>query len=206
MAELTPKIERVYDYVRSRAPEKISRRDVADDLRISYGAARYRLDRLVTLGRLDVDKIRTRTGWVRRVWYLTVVKFVHYTVVGTFDTKDKKNTRLRASVTLDYDVEVDKDKEYYKKASRKINDWILEMFGHVEIVAKISSETSRTLKSVADELLEEKEEVTDIGYDWNWSRAGTTDNKEKKIGFMTWDEMIPLGISGGWTTLVEARR
>ena len=186
----------VYDFVKSKAPEKISRRDVADTLRIGYYAARYRLDKLVWLGRLDVDKILTRTGRVYRVWYLAVVAFIHYVVVGTFETKDKY-TALRASVTLDYDVEVEKEKYYYEEAVEKVRSWILEMFGH-GIEAKFSSETSKTLRKVADELLEAKEEVTDIAYDYWWSRTGETSNEESDEGDITWEEGVPLGVSGGW--------
>lgn len=203
MAELTPKIQQVYDYVKLRAPEKVSRREVADALRIGYYAARYRLDRLVHFGRLDVDKIFTRVGTVYRVWFLAIVAFIHYTVVGNMETRDK-NTTLRASCTLDYDVEVDEEKKYYTKAVRKIDNWITEMFQSRE--AKYSSETSRTLARVRDELLEAKEEVTDILYDWWWARTGTTANEESDEGIITWEEEIPLGIAGGWFTPGPVRR
>lgn len=197
MSELTPKLQQAYDYVRSKAPEKIGRREVADALGIGYYAARYRLDRLVDFGRLDVEKTFTRVGTVYRVWFLAVVAFIHWTVVGTMTTKDK-NTTLRASCTLDYDVEVDKEKKYYKDAVRKIEIWFTGMFQSREV--KYSSETSRTLARVRDELLEAEEEVTDILYDWWWARTGTTANDESDEGLITWEEEIPLGIAGGWFT------
>lgn len=195
MSELTPKIQQAYDYVKSKAPEKVSRRELADALRMGYYAARYRLDRLVDLGRLDVEKTFTRVGTVYRVWFLAVVAYIHYTVVGNMTTRDK-NTTLRASCTLDYDVEVDEEKTYYKDAVRKIENWFTEMFQSRSI--KYSSETSKTLARVRDELLEAKEEVTDILYDWWWSRSGTTSNDESDEGIIKWDESIPLGASGGW--------
>jgi len=203
LSEFTPKIQRVYDYVKSKAPEKVSRREVADALRIGYYAARYRLDRLVDLGRLDVEKTFTRIGTVYRVWFLAVVAFIHYAVVGNMETRDK-NTTLRASCTLDYDVEVDEEKRYYGDAVRKIDNWITEMFQSRE--AKYSSQTSKTLAKVRDELLEAGEEVTDILYDWWWARTGTTSNDESDDGIMTWKEDIPLGASGGWFTPGRGKR
>ena len=197
MSELTPKIQQVYDYLKSRAPEKVSRREVADTLRIGYYAARYRLDRLVDLGRLDVERRFTRIGTVYRVWFLAVVEFIHYTVVGNMTTRDV-NTTLRASCTLDYDVEVDEEKVYYEDAVRKIENWFTGMFQSREV--KYSSTTSRTTARVRDELLEAKEEVTDILYDWWWARTGTTANEESDEGIITWEEPIPLGIAGGWFT------
>lgn len=199
----TLKIQAVYDYVKSRKPEKISRRDVADALGISYYAAKYRLDKLVDLGRLDFEKRYTRIGTVYRVWFLAIIVFIHYTVVGTMITRDT-NTVLRAACTLDYDVDVDEEVDYYKKAVRKIDLWFTEMFQEREI--KFSSETSRTLESVRDALREEEEEVTDIIYDWWWARSGTTSNEETDEGLITWEEDIPLGASGGWFTPGAPRR
>ena len=201
--ELTPKIQDVYDYVKSKKPEKLSRGDVADALGISYYAARYRLDELVDLGRLEVEKKFTITGGVYRVWFLAIIIYIHYTVVGNMATKDK-NTVLRASCTLDYDVDIDEEIDYYKKAVRKIDLWFTEMFKEKEI--KYSSETSRTLESVRDELRKEEEEVTDIIYDWWWARTGTTSNDETDEGLITWKEDIPLGASGGWFTPGRKKR
>jgi len=198
MSELPEILSGVFEYVRSRSPERVSRREVAEAVEISYNAARYRLGRLVDMGRLEVEQ-DVRPWGVYRTWVLAIVAFIHYTVVGNVDTSDVY-TSLTASCALDYDVELGEEIEekYYKDAVIKIDNWITEMFNSREV--KYSSETSKTLKRTADELLEAGDEVTDIVYDWWWMRTGRSANKESDEGVITWEEHIPLGISGGWFT------
>lgn len=195
---LTPKLQAAFNFTKSKFPERVSRRELADGIGISYYAAKYRLDRLVELGRLEVEK-DVRWWGVYRTWVLAVLTYIHYTVVGNVDTSDG-NTNLTASCTLDYDVMLDDEEEeiYYIKAVRMIDNWVTEMFNRREV--KFSSETSRTLKKTVDELREAKEKVTDILYDWWWYRTGRTTNKESDEGTITWEESIPLGASGGWFT------
>lgn len=194
----------VYDYVRSKAPEKVDRATVAKDLGISYYSARYRLDRLVELGRIDVEKTYTLFGFTRRVWYHPVLMTIHYVVAGNVDTKDKY-TNLTASCTLDYDVKVGKEIEekYYKKAVNKIHDWVSDMFNERGI--KFSSETSRTSDEVNEQMIKFGVEVTGIDWDWWWARTGRTSNKESNAGTIGWDDPIPFGVSGGWMTTGKRR-
>ena len=201
MAEeaLTGIMKQVYDYVVSKSPEKISRATIAKDLGISYFAARYRLDRLVEMGRIDVEKTYTLFGFTSRVWYYPVLKTIHYVVAGNVETRDEYTT-LSASCTLDYDVKVDKDIEekYYKKATTKIYDWVSDMFNERSV--KFSSETSKTDSKVNEEMIKSGVEVTDIDWDWWWARTGRTSNKESDAGTIGWDDPIPVGVSGGWMT------
>ncbi len=195
---LTPKLQAAFNFIKSKFPERVSRRELADAIGISYYAAKYRLNRLVDLGRLEVEK-DVRWWGVYRTWVLAVLTYIHYTVVGNLDTSDEF-TSLTASCTLDYDVMLDDKEEeiYYIKAVRMIEVWFTEMFNEHEI--KFSSVTSRTLKETSDELREAKEKVTDIAYDWWWHRTRRSENKESDEGTITWEESIPLGASGGWFT------
>ncbi len=195
---LSPKLQAAYDFVKSEYPERVSRRELADGIDISYYAAKYRLDKLVDIGRLEVEK-DVRLWGVYRTWVLAILTYIHYTVVGTLDTGSETH-HLTASCTLDYDVMLDDVEEtiHYKNAVIMIDTWFIMMFNEHEI--KFSSETSKTLKRTADELREAKEKVTDIVYDWWWWRTGISENKESDEGFITWEESIPLGASGGWFT------
>lgn len=192
----------IYDYIISKAPEKIDRATVAKDLGISYYSARYRLDRLVELGRIDVEKTYTLFGFTRRVWYHPVLVTIHYVVAGNVETRDKYTT-ISASCTLDYDVKVEKEEEYYKKAVSKINDWVSDMFNERGI--KLSSETSRTDSKVNEQMIKSGAEVTGIAWDWWWARTGRTSNKESDTGIISWDNPIPFGVSGGWMTTGKRR-
>ncbi len=195
---LTLKLQAAFNFIKSKFPERVSRRELADAIDISYYAAKYRLDRLVDLGRLEVEK-DVRWWGVYRTWVLAVLTYIHYTVVGTLDTSDEY-TSLTASCTLDYDVMLDDKEEeiYYMDAVRMIDNWFTEMFNRHEI--KFSSETSRTLKETSDALRKAKDKVTDIAYDWWWWRTRRSENKESDEGIITWEEPIPLGESGGWFT------
>lgn len=201
---LTPKLQAAFNFVKSKYPERVSRRELADGINISYYAAKYRLDKLVEIGRLEVEK-DVRWWGVYRTWVLAIITYIHYTVVGNVDTSDE-STNLTASCTLDYDVELDDlvEAKYYKDAVIMIDTWVTMMFNHREV--KFSSETSRTPKRVANELREAKDEVTDIVYDWWWWRTGMSENKESDEGIITWEESIPLGASGGWFTPGAKRR
>ena len=120
------------------------------------------------------------------------------------DTEDEY-TSLTGSCTLDYDVEIDEiEEKYYKDAVVKIDNWFTEMFNLREV--KYSSETSKTPKRVVDELREAGDEVTDIAYDWWWMRTGRSANKESDEGIITWEDSIPLGVSGGWFTPGRKKR
>jgi len=202
---LTGLLEQVYNYIRSKAPEKIDRATVARDLGISYFSARYRLDRLVELGRIDVEKTYTLFGFTKRVWYYPVLETIHYVVAGNVETRDKFTT-ISASCTLDYDVKIGKEIEekYYKKAVNKISDWVVDMFNERGI--KFSSETSKTSDVVRNQMIKSGVEVTDIEWDWWWTRTGRTSNKESDTGVISWDDPIPLGVSGGWMTTGRRKR
>ena len=62
---ITPRLEAVLSYMKERACEWISRREVAEALGISYWAARARLERLAALGLIE-KRIQPRP---RRVYY-----------------------------------------------------------------------------------------------------------------------------------------
>ena len=130
-------------------------------------------------------------------FYTLVVRFKHWTVVGTADTADKYN-ELRVSCTLDYSVLIVLEKYYYMQAVYKISDWFTEMFNAREI--KFSSEESETLEEMIGRITKLNREVTDIAYDWWWERSGASSNNEAKSGVISWEESIPLGAAGGWFT------
>jgi len=182
--------------------------EIEDWLRLleRYEAVRFK----TTTDRFMITEIRRK---IRRAWRRleeilrkleeVVRVFRHWTVVGNVDTATEY-ARLRASCTLDYDVVVEKEKEYYKIAVRKIYDWVVDMFNEKPI--KFSSEVSKTLLEVAERLRKEGKEVSDIEYYWWWKRTGRTYNEEELEGVVRWDEPIPVGVAGGWFTTGRRRR
>lgn len=136
--------------------------------------------------------------------YTVKIKYRHWTVVGNMETGGQEVQTLRASCTIDFDVVITKEDDYYKQAVVKIKDWVDSMFNKHEV--KFSSETSTTDVNVAAELLEKDEIVTLIHYDWWWQRTGRTENGESKEGYINWTDEIPLGESDGWFTPGAPRR
>lgn len=83
MEKLTPPLQQVYDYLKTRPCEYVSASEIRKALGITYGAAYYRARRLVELGYI-VEHVTWMTSIVRgrRVTYRR--RWFHYVVVVKF--------------------------------------------------------------------------------------------------------------------------